>query len=242
MNTNNSISSVIKQLLEINVNSLKTFERINEAVTTEKQTIPLELLASDGTTKTVYVPAFGYMKRELERLDQNVRALTDLGDSTSKVKLPDGTYQRIYTGTLKSPANDIAELVSPSEFGIKSNYFFEDFLNPLLTTKFDVSGQISSDTERVLIKRYIIDTSFEFAKEWFEPYKEAEDIGYSSFISDISSNNIPFFEDEEVRDLPYKSTQYYGTFDVTSIDNVQSSVIKEGQEVTKDIKLYTIDQ
>ena len=242
MNTNNSISSVIKQLLEINVNSLKTFERINEAVTTEKQTIPLELLASDGTTKTVYVPAFGYMKRELERLDQNVRALTDLGDSTSKVKLPDGTYQRIYTGTLKSPANDIVELVSPSEFGIKSNYFFEDFLNPLLTTKFDVSGQISSDTERVLIKRYIIDTSFEFAKEWFEPYKEAEDIGYSSFISDLSSNNIPFFEDEQIRDLPYKSTQYYGTFDVTSIDNVQSSVIKDGQEVTKDVKLYTLDQ
>ena len=97
MNTNNSISSVIKQLLEINVNSLKTFERINEAVTTDKQTIPLELLSGDGTTQTVYVPAFGYMKRELERLDQNVKALTDLGDSTSKIKLPDGTYQRIYT-------------------------------------------------------------------------------------------------------------------------------------------------
>ena len=214
MNTNNSMSSVIKQLLEINVNSLKTFERINEAVTTDKQTIPLELLTSDGT-QTVYVPSFGYMKRELERLDQNVRALTDLGDGTSKVKLADGTYQRIYTGTLKGPANDIVNVNRPVNFGIKSNYFFEDFLTPLLTTKFDVSNQISADTERVLIKRYIIDNTFDFAKEFFDTeYKGTDGNDYNEFISNIASNNIPYYEDEQVRDLPYRNTQYYGTFDV----------------------------
>ena len=118
MNTNNSISSVIKQLLEINVNSLKTFERINEAVTTDKQTIPLELLTTEGT-KTVYVPSFGYMRRELERLDQNIRAITDLGDGSAKVKLADGTYQRVYTGTLKTPANDITSVNRPTQFGVK---------------------------------------------------------------------------------------------------------------------------
>jgi hypothetical protein len=242
MNTNNSISSVIKQLLEINVNSLKTFERINEAVTTDKQTVPLELLTTDGT-ETVYVPSFGYMKRELERLDQNVRALTDLGDGTSKVKLADGTYQRIYTGTLKTPANDIVNVNRPLNFGIKSNYFFEDFLTPLLTTKFDVSNQIHSDTERVLIKRFIIDTSFDFAKEFFDTeYKGADGIGYNDFISNLSSNNIPFFEDEQIRDLPYRSTQYYGTFDVTSIDNIQRSVVESGQSVTRNVKVYTFDQ
>ena len=48
MNTNNSISSTIKQLLEINVNSLKTFERINEAVTTSEKNVPLEILNKDG--------------------------------------------------------------------------------------------------------------------------------------------------------------------------------------------------
>jgi hypothetical protein len=242
MNTNNSISSVIKQLLEINVNSLKTFERINEAVTTDKQNVPLELLTSEGT-QTVYVPSFGYMRRELERLDQNIKALTDLGDSTSKVKLPDGTYQRIYTGTLKSPANDITDLNRPSEFNIKSNYFFEDFLNPLLSVKFDVSNQINADTERVLIKRFIIETSFDFAKEFFEAgYKNTEDINYSDFIADLAANNVPYYEDEQIRDLPYKSTQYYGTFDVTSIDNIQKSVTEAGNSVTKNVKVYTLDQ
>ena len=67
MNTNNSISNSLKKLLEINSNSLKTFERINEAITTDQKDVALEILTTDGT-KTVYVPSFGYMKRELERL------------------------------------------------------------------------------------------------------------------------------------------------------------------------------
>lgn len=242
MNTNNSISSIVKQLLEINVNSLKTFERINEAVTTDKKSVPLDLLTSEGT-KTVYVPAFGYMQRELERLDTNLRALTDLTDGTSKVKLADGTYQRIYTGTLKTPANDITTVNRPTSFGIKSNYFFEDFLTPLLTAKFDVSSQIGTDTERVLIKRFIIDTSFDFAQEYFEnELKDKDGLGYLDVVSGLASNNIPFYEDEEVRDLPYRSTQYYGTFDVTSIDSVQRTVIVDGVSTQRSVKLYTIDQ
>ena len=243
MNTNNSISSVIKQLLEINVNSLKTFERINEAVTTDKQSLPLELLAEDGTTKTVYVPAFGYMRRELERLDANVRALTDLTDGTSKLKLTDGTYQRIYTGTLKSPTNDITALNRPTKFETKQNYFFEDFLTPLLTVNFEVTGQIQSDTERVLVKRLIVDTSFDFAAEYFNTELRGKDgLVYDTVIADLAANNIPFYDDEEVRDLPYKSTQYYGTFDVTSIDNAQRTVLVNGTSTTQNVKLYTLDQ
>jgi len=242
MNTNNSISSVIKQLLEINVNSLKTFERINEAVTTDKKSVPLELLTQDGT-QTVYVPSFGFMRRELERLDQNIKALTDLGDGSSRVKLADGTYQRIYTGTLKSPANDIATLNRPVEFNVKQNYFFEDFLTPLLTARFDVSNQISTDTERVLIKRFIIDTSFDFAQEFFDAeLKDKDGLVYNDVVTLLANNNIPYYDDEEVRDLPYRNTQYYGTFDITSIDNIQKTVVESGQSVVRNIKVYTLDQ
>ena len=97
MNTNNSLSNTLKKLLEINANSLKVYERVNEAVTNEKKDIPLEILAPDGTTTTVYVPAFGYLKRELERLDTNLKALTGLGKGNTKIKLPDGSFQSIIT-------------------------------------------------------------------------------------------------------------------------------------------------
>ena len=159
MNTNNSISSTIKQLLEINVNSLKTFERINEAITTSEQNVPLEILTSDGDTKTVYVPSFGFMKKELERLDTNLKAISGLGTGNSNIRLADGSFQQVITSALKTPASDIVEINRPTTFDVKSNYFFEDFLNPLLVAKFDITGQIPNDTERVLIKSFIFDST-----------------------------------------------------------------------------------
>ena len=156
MNTNNSISNSLKKLLEINANSLKTFERINEAVTTDRKDIPLEILTDDGS-KTVSIPGFGYMKRELERLDKNLKALSGLGKGSTRVKLPDGTFQNIITTSLKTPANDLSSLPRPTAFVSKPNYYAEDFLNPMLTVQMDVSGQIPNDTERVVVKRILFD-------------------------------------------------------------------------------------
>jgi len=243
MNTNNSLSTIIKQFLEINTNTLNAFERINEAVISDRETIPLDILTEDGGTKTVYVPAFGYMNRELKRLEQNMKALTGLSDGTAKVRLADGSYQKILKSSLKTPASDIDVLNRPNNFEVKSNYFFEDFLTPLLKVSFDVSGQVPTDTERVLVKRVIIDNSFDFASAFFdENYAGQDEIDHNQLMSAIAAGNIPFFVDEEVRDMPYRNTLYYGRFDVTSIDTIQKTIIVEGEETRKTIKLYTLDK
>lgn len=243
MNTNNSLSTIIKQFLEINTNTLNAFERINEAVISDRETVPLDILTEDGGTKTVYVPAFGYMNRELKRLEQNMKALAGLSDGTAKVRLADGSYQKILKSSLKTPAADIGTLNRPNTFEVKSNYFFEDFLTPLLKVSFDVSGQVPTDTERVLVKRIIIDGSFDFAAQFFDDnYLGEDDVDHNQLMSAIAANNIPFFIDEEVRDMPYRNTLYYGKFDVTSIDTVQKTIVVEGEEKRKTIKLYTLDK
>lgn len=243
MNTNNSLSTIIKQFLEINTNTLNAFERINEAVISDRETVPLDILTEEGNTKTVYVPAFGYMNRELKRLDLNIKALSGLTDGTAKVRLADGSYQRILKSSLKTPASDITNINRPFEFNTKSNNFFEDYLTPLLTTSFDVSNQIPTDTERVLVKRIVIDGSFDFAAQFFdENYKGLDDISHNNLINAIAFDNIPFYVDEEVRDMPYRNTLYYGKFDVTSIDTIQKTIIVEGEETRKTIKLYTLDK
>ena len=176
MNTNNSISNSLKKLLEINTNSLKTFERINEAITTNQKDIPLEILTDEGT-KLVSVPGFGFMKKELERLDNNLKALAGLGKGSTRVKLPDGTFQNIITTSLKTPANDITALARPTLFATKPNYFAEDFLNPMLTTSMDVSGQIPNDTERVVVKRILFDGTNQVAVDFFnDNYRNQDNI------------------------------------------------------------------
>ena len=243
MNTNNSLSNTLKKLLEINANSLKIYERINEAITTETKDVPLEILTAEGTTKTVYVPAFGYMKRELERLDTNLKALSGLGKGNTKIKLADGSYQNILTSTLKTPANDITSLIRPERFSTKSNYFFEDFLNPLLTTKLDVTGQIPNDTERVLIKRIIFDTTSDVTVEYFKSnFKNTENLDYFTVIRDIVNNNLSYTLDEEVRDLPFRNSQYGGKFDITSIDTLKKEVVVDGATKKKSVKLITVDK
>lgn len=243
MKTNNSFSTIIKQFLEINANTLNSFDRINEAVTSDKQTVPLDIIDETGETKTVYIPSFGYMNRELTRLDANFKALAGLSNGTAKVRLADGSFQNILKSSLKTPASDIKNVNRPLAFDVKPNYFFEDFLTPLLTVNFDVSGQIPTDTERVLVKRVIIDSTLDFAVEHFnENYRGVDDISHSDLVADLAANNIPFFLDEEVRDMPYRNTEYYGKFDVTGISTAQKNVVVEGEDTRQTVKLYTLDK
>lgn len=242
MNTNNSISNSLKKLLEINSNSLKTFERINEAITTDQKDVPLEILTDEGS-KTVYVPSFGYMKRELERLDTNLKSLSGLGKGNTRIKLPDGTYQNIITSTLKTPANDITSFNRPINFSTKPNYFFEDFLNPILTTSINVSGQIPNNTERILVKRIVFNSSNATTVEYFNTnFKNQDGLDYETVIRDIANNNLSYILDEDTRDLPYRSTQFTGKFDVLKINNSKREVKVDGVVKNRAIKLYTLDK
>ena len=242
MNTNNSISNSLKKLLEINANSLKTFERINEAITTDQQDVPLEIITTDGT-KTVYVPSFGYMKRELERLDTNLKSLAGLGKGNTRIKLPDGTYQNIITSTLKSPANDITVFNRPVNFSTKPNYFFEDFLNPLLTTTINVGGQIPTNTEKILVKRILFDSSNAVTVDYFNTnFKNKENIDYATAIRDIAINSLTYTLDEDTRDLPYRNAQYTGKFDVLKINNSKREETVDGVTTKRGIKLYALDK
>lgn len=242
MNTNNSISNSLKKLLEINSNSLKTFERINEAITTDQKDVPLEILTDEGS-KTVYVPSFGYMKRELERLDTNLKSLSGLGKGNTRIKLPDGTYQNIITSTLKTPANDITSFNRPINFSTKPNYFFEDFLNPILTTSINVSGQIPNNTERILVKRIVFNSSNATTVEYFNTnFKNQDGLNYETVIRDIANNNLSYTLDEDTRDLPYRSAQFTGKFDVLKINNSKREVKVDGVVKNRAIKLYTLDK
>ena len=250
MDTQNSFSSIIKQFTQMNANALETFERINQAVTTsdDSVTVSIDLFGTpddDGNTtiKTYQIPSFGYLDREIKRLESNLKALTGVGTSDASVKLPDGSIQRIVTRKLKTPASDLTSLSLPTQFETTDNDFFEDFLNPLLTVKFDVSGQIDADTERVLVKRYIFPSSDAFAANYFDDnYRSTDEISYSSFINDVFQNGANVTIDEQVRDLPYKTVQYYGGFDVTAIENVEREIVVDGETVKKVSKLYTLNK
>lgn len=244
MSAKNSISQLLEQFLELNTNSLETFNRINEAISTDKETVVVDLYdpSADGV-KSVQIPAFGYLKREIERLNANLESITDVENSGSTVRLKDGTYRKLFTSRLKGPSKPITSLAAPTKFNTKLNEFFEDFLNPLLTIKLDVSGQIPVETERVFIERFIFDSEDPVTLEQFDAvYKGQNEINYTDLKSQVADGSLKYYLDSEVIEMPVRTIQYYGKFDVTKITNEQKSVVVDGTAETKTIKLFTLNK
>lgn len=244
MSAKNSISQLLEQFLELNTNSLEIFNRINEAISTDKKTVTIDLYdpTNDGV-KSVQIPAFGYLKREIERLDTNLSSISDVETNGSTVRLKDGTYRKLFTSKLKGPSKSITSLAAPTEFNTKLNEFFEDFLNPLLTIKLDVSGQIPVETERVYIERYIFDSQDPVSTDQFdEVYKGSNELTKEGLESDIAENGLKYHLDAEVIEMPIRTIQYSGKFDVTKITNEQRSQVVDSVTQTKTIKLFTLDK
>mgnify|MGYP000448146047 CR=1 FL=1 len=244
MSASNSISHLLEQFLELNTNSLETFERINEAISTDKETVTIDLFDNrTGEMTAIQIPAFGFLKREIERIDKNLTAISGLDTSSANVRLKDGSYRRIHTSKLKGPSSPITSLATPKEFNTKLNDFFEDFLNPLLTINLDVKGQIPVDTERVYTERFIFDKDSVASTEAFdEIFKGQNDVNYSKFISKIKEDGLKYRIDAETVDMPMRSIQYNGELDVLKVENIQKTAIVDGISQTKTVKIYTLNK
>ena len=244
MSASNSISQLLEQFLELNTNSLETFVRINEAITTDKETVSIDLFNSKtNKMETIQIPAFGYLKREIERLNSNLSSISGLEGSNANVRLKDGSFRTIHTSRLKGPSPSITSLASPTQFSTKLNDFFENFLNPLLTINLDVSKQIPVETEKVYVERYIFNENDITSITTFDQfYKGSSEVVYSEFKTQLSNNNVVYNLDSQVIDMPIRTIQYNGFFDVVKIDNVQKNVVIDGTTQTKTVKLFTLNK
>ena len=122
MSANNSISQLLEQFIELYNNSLSTFEKTNEAITTDKETVAIDLYdPKNGSVKTIQIPSFGFLKREIDRLSGNLDALSGNTSTTANVRLKDGSYRRVLTSKLQGPAPTITNLASPTSFKTKAN-------------------------------------------------------------------------------------------------------------------------
>ena len=244
MSASNSISHLLEQFLELNTNSLETFERINEAISTDKETVTIDLFDNrTGEMTAIQIPAFGFLKREIERLDKNVTAISGLDTSSANLRLKDGSYRRIHTSKLKGPSSPITSLATPREFNTKLNDFFEDFLNPLLTINLDVKGQIPVDTERVYTERFIFDhEDLNSTEEFDEVFKGDNELNHVDFVSAIKERGLKYRIDSEVVDMPIRSIQYNGELDVLKSENVQKTVMVDGASQIKTTKVFTLNK
>ena len=225
MGTNiNSFTQTVADLVR-NVNiSLQTMEAVNESMTTEKDTVVITVegqdpITGDPSTYNYTIPSYPFIISQLNRV---MNTMDTFVSGAGVVLLNDGTYRQVTTVPVAKSPVAITDIASPTQFDIKDNWFFEDLMFPQMCVQFDLKGKIDDRSDRVVVRRLIVDNPSDEDTQWFITNFVGIARSYEDTITLLNVNSKKFWEDEEVLELPLKPTEYTGSFFITNkavIDN-----------------------
>ena len=239
----NSIQTLLPELLRMFNNSMESFEKVNQAITSSLDSVTVDLQNDDGTISRVTIPSFGFLKNSIERVDRNLDVITNISGGDSSMRLADGTFRKLVLARLPVEAPTLTSINSVNSFDVKSNWFFEGLINPLLYVTFDLTGQVPIDTERAIVKRYILNTDTQSKINYFNNnFNSRSDLVYDTFLQDVVNLNMTFVLDEEVVDLPPRNKKYTGNFSVIRISDVEVTEEVNGVSQTTTKKLYKLNK
>lgn len=234
----NTASSILAAEAGIIKNSLEVLSALSASTTSSTSEVAVKITQSNNEVKELTIPSFSWIKSELSRLDSNFKSLSALDSTDVTVRLSDGTFKKIYaTQFLKEP-NPIGKLDIPSTFFKKSNYFFENLMEPMIYVGLDISKYIDSNVREVVVKRLLLDIDTVDKLSLFnKDIKGKSDLSYDNVIQYLLDNSISFASDEETVRLPISIARYSGTFDVLQI--LDSTTLGNGS-TTRRYRLNTL--
>jgi len=210
---NSFTQNVIDLTKNVNM-ALASMEAMNESLTTENDTVNIEVegtdpVTGDPSTYTYAIPSYPYILSQLNRITNTVDTFVS---GNGVVLLNDGTYREVSTVPVaKSPA-EITQVSAPSKFKTKSNWFFEDMIFPQLYVEFDLKGKIDDRSDRVVVKRVIFDNFDDVETQWFKDTFVGQTYTYEQVLNILATNGKRYWEDDQVQNLPLRPTPYTGEF------------------------------
>jgi hypothetical protein len=221
MNTKYSLTTLLSNLLKLQNNGYQIITSLSDVVSSSSDTVGVDVMDSTGVIQKVYIPSYGSLKNQLVKLESDIKNISGIGDTTSSVQLSDGTFRKILVSSLQKEAEDIKSMSVPTNFNKRENWFFESFMNPLLYVSFDLTGQVKYETENIEVARYILNLdSDQKVRVFNQNFNGKSDIAFEKFVKTILDNNITFFLDKEVIDMPPRKLRFSGNFTVTNMTDV----------------------
>ena len=218
--TDNSFSTILANFIRLQNNSIETLQQIQQATTSKSDTVTIKVNNGDGTYTSYTIPSFGYLKGSIDRIDKTVGKMMGFDGSEAYVRLPDGSFKKIYQSqTITNPA-PVGNLPVPSKFIAENNWFFESMYTPALKVTFDVTPYIPQQESKIFTKRLILNLDSKTKLQyWTNNIAGRNDIDYVKFLVDLQKQAITYFIDEGVIDLPLSIVRYTGDFTVVNIED-----------------------
>jgi len=240
METKHTLSDVLKRLV-LDIDNMNSFLfSLENVLESKSENVNVTQTKSDGTPYSINVPSFGYLKGKIEDINTRFDTLLSTNDDVIGIKSSNGEVRKF---ELKKTSQLLEELENiqntsfslPTEFGVKNNWFFESFLNPLLFVNLDIANILTDDIDSFVVKRLIINAvnNDDAAAYYDVNYKGRNDISLTAIKADLDANSIDYFEDDNIVDVDVAINRYKGTFDILRIlEEEGAQTLNLGQTVS----------
>jgi hypothetical protein len=151
----NSFVSIAEQVSLLNANAIEILTKIQDVVSSEASAVEVNLTNEAGVESTFNMPTVGFLKKEIDIANNNIKRLSQFQDKTTYMIDGEST-KKVYQVDLNREPNAISKLNVVSQFVPINNWFFESLMNPLLSVEIDLTELVEEDVTKVLSRRYIV--------------------------------------------------------------------------------------
>lgn len=152
----NTSTSVNSQILKNGRNSIEILAALDQIVKSSESTIQITILDELNNPINYSFPTVGYLKSQIDRLNENVNRLSSISTNGAFILDADNSFKKIIVSDLNREPNSLSELNTVETFTKKKNWFFDSLLDPMLNVEIDLNEKIENNVRKVLSRRYIV--------------------------------------------------------------------------------------
>lgn len=243
--TKNTLDALLARLV-IDVDNMNAFLlSLNNILESKSENVTITQRLNDGSTTNINVPSFGYLKSKIDDVNTNFETLVSANNDVIGIKSANGEVRKFELKKVSKLIEELEQIKDtsvnvPTSFGIKNNWFFESFLNPLLFVSINVQSILTDDIDEFSVKRIIINTNDDDDIAFFnENFLGNNTINLNDAIITLNEQGIDYFEDDNVVQMPVAVNRFKGSFDVLRIleEEIESSA---GSIIRRRYKVSTL--
>ena len=106
-----SYHTIAEQVINFNNNVVDLLSKINNLITSSENSITFDITDKSGIARQFTLPSFGYLKNEIDRLNNNLNSIYSINDAGALIQPSNGTkFRKIVTVDLNREPNDVNNL------------------------------------------------------------------------------------------------------------------------------------